>query len=95
MDAILPIIAFSVVVGAVIAFVIFGTYFRKRKSEIQSITRPETLNPNPKPPSKPSAAKKPHHKSHSHSHAADKVKIEFFCLFLGLTVLFVLGFKLI
>ncbi|KAL7158542.1 hypothetical protein ABFS83_02G150900 [Erythranthe nasuta] len=68
MDTILPIIAFSVIVGALIAFLAFGAYFGKRKSEIQSITRPETLNPNPKPASKPSAAKKPHHKSH----AADK-----------------------
>ncbi|KAL2233999.1 transducin beta-like protein 2 [Sesamum indicum] len=72
MDAILPIIAFSVIVGAVIALVIFGTYFRKRKSEIESINRPETLKTNPRPALKPSAAKKPHHKSHSHSHAADK-----------------------
>ncbi|KAG8391671.1 hypothetical protein BUALT_Bualt01G0211500 [Buddleja alternifolia] len=68
MDAIIIIIAFSVIVGALIAFLIFGTYFRKRKSEIQSISRPETLNPNPKPAAKPSAAKKSHHKSH----AADK-----------------------
>ncbi|KAG6403268.1 hypothetical protein SASPL_135485 [Salvia splendens] len=72
MDAILPIIAFSVIAGALIAFVVFGAYSRKRKSEIKSITRPENLNPNPKPASKPSAAKKPQHKSHSHSHAADK-----------------------
>lgn len=78
MDAILPIIAFSSIVGAVIAFLVFGSYFRKRKSEIQSMVRPETLDPNPKPASKPSAAKKPHHKSHSHSHAADKVKIDLF-----------------
>ncbi|KAG6435676.1 hypothetical protein SASPL_100551 [Salvia splendens] len=72
MDAILPIIAFSVIAGAVIAFVVFGAYSRKRKSEIKSITPPEILNPNPKPTSKPSAVKKPQHKSHSHSHAADK-----------------------
>ncbi|KAK4418765.1 Peptidyl-prolyl cis-trans isomerase FKBP43 [Sesamum alatum] len=72
MDAMLPIIAFSVIVGAVIALVIFGTYFRKRKSEIQSISKPETLKTDPKPALKPSAAKKTHHKSHSHSHAADK-----------------------
>ncbi|KAH6817814.1 secretory 1A [Perilla frutescens var. frutescens] len=70
MDAILPIISLSVIAGAVIAFVIFGAYSRKRKSEIQSIARPENLNP--KPASKPSAAKKPQHKSHPHSHAADK-----------------------
>ncbi|KAK6162505.1 hypothetical protein DH2020_002346 [Rehmannia glutinosa] len=70
MDVILPVIAFSVIVGALIAFIIFDTYFRKRKSEIQSITKPETLNP--KPASKTSGAKKPHNKSHSHSHAADK-----------------------
>ncbi|KAL8495493.1 hypothetical protein ACS0TY_019581 [Phlomoides rotata] len=72
MDAILPIIAFSVIIGALIAFVVFGTYFRKRKSEIQSISKPEIVNPSPKPNAKPSAGKKPQHKSHSHSHAADK-----------------------
>ncbi|PIN23797.1 WD40 repeat protein [Handroanthus impetiginosus] len=72
MDAILPIVAFSVIAGALIAFIVLGSYFRKRKSEIQSITRPETLNPNLKAASKPQASKKTHHKSHSHSHAADK-----------------------
>lgn len=72
MDAVLPIIAFSLIIGALIAFVVFGTYFRKRKSEIQSIAKPEILNPSSKPTAKPSAGKKPQHKSHSHSQAADK-----------------------
>ncbi|KAL6569392.1 hypothetical protein OROMI_013906 [Orobanche minor] len=72
MAGILVIMAFSMIIGALIAFLIFGTYFRKRKLEIQSITSPGALNQNPKMASKPSGAKKPQHKSHSHSHAADK-----------------------
>ncbi|KAL2511434.1 Transducin/WD40 repeat-like superfamily protein [Abeliophyllum distichum] len=74
MDATLPIILLSVIIGALIAFIVFGSYFRKRKSEIESIARPESLNPNRKPSSKPSTGKKSHPKSHSHSHShtADK-----------------------
>ncbi|KAL6495413.1 hypothetical protein OROGR_029976 [Orobanche gracilis] len=72
MAGILLIIAFSVIIGALIAFLIFGTYFRKRKSEIQSITSLGAPNQNPKTAYKPSGAKKLQHKSHSHSHAADK-----------------------
>ncbi|KAL6494068.1 hypothetical protein OROGR_031977 [Orobanche gracilis] len=72
MAGILLIVAFSVIIGALIAFLIFGTYFRKRKSEIQSITSPGSPNQNPKTAYKPSGAKKLQHKSHSHSHAADK-----------------------
>ncbi|XP_051148190.1 uncharacterized protein LOC127263203 [Andrographis paniculata] len=72
MEAFLPIIGFSVIAGALIAFVIFGSYFRKRKSEIQSIARPETLKPNPKSILKQPGGKKSQHKSHSHSNAGDK-----------------------
>ncbi|GER31244.1 transducin/WD40 repeat-like superfamily protein [Striga asiatica] len=72
MDGILAVVAFSVIIGASIAFLAFGNYFRKRKSEIQSIATPETRNLNPKPVSKTAVVKKPQHKSHSHSHAADK-----------------------
>ncbi|CAI9786002.1 unnamed protein product [Fraxinus pennsylvanica] len=72
MDAALPIILLSVIIGALIAFIVFGSYFRKRKSEIESIARPESLNSNPKPSSKPSTTKKSQPKSHSHSHTADK-----------------------
>ncbi|XP_073139950.1 uncharacterized protein [Henckelia pumila] len=70
MDALLPIVGFSAVIGALIAFLIFGNYFRKRTSEIQSIARPETLNPDSK--TKPTVPRKLHHKSHAHSHVADK-----------------------
>lgn len=72
MDAALPIILLAVIIGALIAFIVFGSYFRKRKSEIESIARPESLNSNPKPSSKPSTTKKSQPKSHSHSHTADK-----------------------
>lgn len=84
MEPLVLIIAFSLVAGALIAFLMFGSYFQKRKAEIQSVNRPETLKSNPKPILKPSAAKKPHAKSHSHSHAADKVKIPiWFCVLLA------------
>ncbi|KAL3649468.1 hypothetical protein CASFOL_005871 [Castilleja foliolosa] len=72
MEAILPVIAFSVIIGALIAILTFSTYFRKRKSEIQSIASPNINDPNPKAASKTSGPKKNQHKSHSHHHAADK-----------------------
>ncbi|KAL2553003.1 Transducin/WD40 repeat-like superfamily protein [Forsythia ovata] len=74
MDAALPIILLSVIIGALIAFIVFGSYFRKRKSEIESIARPESLNPNRKPSSKPSTGKKSHPKSHSHTADKDVAK---------------------
>ncbi|XP_075493628.1 uncharacterized protein LOC142531404 [Primulina tabacum] len=70
MDAVLPIVGFSVIIGALIAFLIFINYFRKWKSEIQSIAKPETLYPDMK--TKPTVPRKLHQKSHAHSHAADK-----------------------
>ncbi|XP_075501046.1 uncharacterized protein LOC142539453 [Primulina tabacum] len=70
MDALLPIVGFSVIIGALIAFLIFGNYFRKKKSEIQSIVRPETFNPDLK--TKRTVPKKLHQKFRAHSHAADK-----------------------
>ncbi|KAL2536505.1 Transducin/WD40 repeat-like superfamily protein [Forsythia ovata] len=74
MDAALPIILLSVIIGALIAFIVFGSYFRKRKSEIESIAQPESLNPNRKPSSKPSTGKKSHPKSHSHTADKDVAK---------------------
>lgn len=74
-SSVLPItIAVSVIVGAVLAFSIFGNYFRKRKFEVESIAKPEKLQSNPnqsqkQPPVK--TAKKS--QSKIHSHAAEKV----------------------
>ncbi|EPS67113.1 hypothetical protein M569_07661, partial [Genlisea aurea] len=68
-----PIVVFSAIVGALIAFCFFGIYLGNRKSEIQSITgKPPTVELISKSGPKPSAPKKSQHKSHSHSHAADK-----------------------
>ncbi|XP_061348605.1 uncharacterized protein LOC133293983 [Gastrolobium bilobum] len=64
MDPVLPIVALSLLLGAIIAFVFFNTYFRKRQSEVRSIANPD---PNPissKPP--------PPKKSHSKPHSSDK-----------------------
>ncbi|KAK9273364.1 hypothetical protein L1049_018173 [Liquidambar formosana] len=67
MDPVLPITLISILLGALIAFLLFNNYFRKRRSEVVSIAKPE-LQPNPKPP-KPS--RKSHSKPHSH-HASEK-----------------------
>jgi WD40 repeat protein len=71
MDSIVPIAVVSLVIGGVIAFVLFGSYFRKRKLEVQSIAKAEILQPDQKQQSKPNS-KKSHSKPHSHHHAADK-----------------------
>lgn len=73
MEPIVPIaILSSLILGALIAFVAFSSYFRKRKSEVASIAKPaEAAAPNLKN-SKPQQTKKSQSKPH-HSHA-DKVK---------------------
>uniref|UniRef100_A0A7C9B1H7 Transducin beta-like protein 2 n=1 Tax=Opuntia streptacantha TaxID=393608 RepID=A0A7C9B1H7_OPUST len=71
MDPILPIIALSIILGAVIAFLIFGNYFRKQKSEVESLAKAELVNnANEKKPAKQAQSKKSHVKHHFH--ASDK-----------------------
>lgn len=70
---VLAVAVLSVIIGALIAFLVFGNYVRKQKSEVQSIASGETLQSTQKQSSKPS--KKSQSKSHSHSHAADKVQL--------------------
>ncbi|GMY09363.1 transducin beta-like protein 2 [Fagus crenata] len=70
MDPVLIIAVVSVLLGALIAILFFGSYFGKRKSEVQSITKPE-LQSNPKKQTKPHQLRKSHAKAHSHS-ATDK-----------------------
>nr|GLL34452.1 transducin beta-like protein 2 [Ipomoea trifida] len=78
MDAIVPVAILSVILGAVIAFLAFGNYFRKRKSEVESISKVDAVQPNQKPSPSPRHSQQSHHnskKSHSKSHshaAADK-----------------------
>ncbi|KAL7593831.1 hypothetical protein Lser_V15G31738 [Lactuca serriola] len=69
MEPIVPIaILSSLILGALIAFVAFSSYFRKRKSEVASIAKPaEAAAPNLKN-SKPQQTKKSQSKPH-HSHA--------------------------
>lgn len=71
MDPVLPIAVLSILIGAVIALAFFGNYFRKRSSEIQSISQPELQSDPKKQPSKPHQTKKSHAKPHSHT--SDKV----------------------
>jgi len=71
MDELIPIVAFSLFLGAVIALLFFNTYYRKRQSEVRSIAN---LNPNPNPnpissSSKPVSVKK----SNAKHHSSDKV----------------------
>ncbi|KAM1262535.1 hypothetical protein ACFX13_028323 [Malus domestica] len=70
MDPLLPIAALSILIGAVIALAFFGSYFRKRSSEIQSISKPELQSDQKKHQSKPHQTKKSH--ARPHSHASDK-----------------------
>lgn len=63
MDPVLPVATLSILLGAVIALLYFGSYFRKRRSEVESIAKPE-IHENRKS-SKP-ISKKSHAKPHSH-----------------------------
>ncbi|OIT29086.1 PREDICTED: transducin beta-like protein 2 [Nicotiana attenuata] len=68
MDSMLPIAIVSVIIGTVIAFLVFGNYFQKRKSEVESITQPETIQKASKPQqSQKNTLKKSQGKSHSHT----------------------------
>ncbi|MFS7932672.1 putative transcription factor WD40-like family [Helianthus anomalus] len=58
----------SLILGALIAFIAFGTYFRNRKSEIVSIANPSDTAPLNLKNSKPHQTKKSHAKPHQ-SHA--------------------------
>ncbi|XP_010544365.1 PREDICTED: transducin beta-like protein 2 [Tarenaya hassleriana] len=75
MDSVLLVAVASVVVGALIAVVFFGSYFRKRRSEVQSIAK---VDPRPDPTrnqkSNQPLSKKAHPKLHSHSSDKDQPK---------------------
>ncbi|KAJ7950985.1 Transducin beta-like protein 2 [Quillaja saponaria] len=71
MDPVVPIVIVSIVFGAVIALAFFGSYFRKRKSEIQSIADPEPHS-DPKKHSKPVQTQNKKSHSRPHSHASNK-----------------------
>ncbi|OAY49304.1 transducin beta-like protein 2 isoform X3 [Manihot esculenta] len=75
MDPVIPIALLSILLGAVIALLFFKTYFIKRKSEINSIAKPEPQS-DPKKPTKPaqSVTKKSHAKPHSHASDKDQNK---------------------
>ncbi|XP_030535321.1 transducin beta-like protein 2 [Rhodamnia argentea] len=75
MDSAVAIVVSSLLVGAAIALIFFGNYFRKRRSEVVSIAKAD-LQPHPKNPSKPPqpASKKIHAKSHAHGADKDKHK---------------------
>lgn len=78
MDSVLPIAILSAIIGIVIAFLVFGNYFQKRKAEVESVAKPETIQTNQKT-SKPqqshkNTSKKSQPKSHSHT-TDHKVKL--------------------
>ena len=66
MDSILTVGIASVVLGALIAVIFFGSYLRKRTSEVDSMAKAEPQNPIRIPKSNPK-------KNHPKSHATDKV----------------------
>ncbi|KAF3440697.1 hypothetical protein FNV43_RR18982 [Rhamnella rubrinervis] len=76
MDPVLPIAVLSVFLGAIIALVFFGSYFRKRRSEVQSISKTELQSDPKKRSSKPSQpiTRKLHAKAHSHASDKDQNK---------------------
>lgn len=74
MDELFPIVAFSLLLGAIIALLFFNTYYRKRQSEVRSIAN---LNPNPNPnPIVPSSKPLPNKKSNPKHHSSDKDQIK-------------------
>lgn len=75
MDPVIPITLLSIFLGALIAFLLFNNYFRKRRFEVVSISKPE-VQPN-HIPSKPfrHSSRKSHFKPHSrHSNDKDQNK---------------------
>ncbi|PON48381.1 Guanine nucleotide-binding protein, beta subunit [Parasponia andersonii] len=76
MDPVIPVAVLSVILGAFIVVFFFGSYFRKRRSEVQSISKLE-LQSNPKTrPSKPHQpiSKKSHSKPYAHASDKDQNK---------------------
>ncbi|CAK9318983.1 unnamed protein product [Citrullus colocynthis] len=71
MDSALLIPVVSVILGALIAVVFFRSYFRKRRSEVQTISHPE-LPSDQKKHQKPPQTKKSHSKPHFHSSDKDQ-----------------------
>ncbi|KAL6322559.1 hypothetical protein AAG906_009869 [Vitis piasezkii] len=72
MDPVLLAAVVSILLGALIALVFLGNYFLKRRSEVESIFKPELQSDkNPKPAKPPQSFSKKSHFKH-HSHAADK-----------------------
>ncbi|CAK8542219.1 unnamed protein product [Lathyrus sativus] len=72
MDEFLPIVAFSLLLGTIIALLFFNTYYRKRQSEVRSIAN---VNPNPNPNPNPitsSSKPLPNKKSNPKHHSSDK-----------------------
>lgn len=70
MDSVLVVGIASVILGALIAVLFFGSYFRKRTSEVQSMAKAEPQDPIRNPKSNHPAPKKNHPKSQ----ASDKNK---------------------
>ncbi|OIV89767.1 hypothetical protein TanjilG_02899 [Lupinus angustifolius] len=67
MDPALPIVALSLLLGAIIAFLFFKSYLGKRQSEVRSITDPDpgSISDPKKKLSSHTHSKKPHSKPHS------------------------------
>ncbi|XP_058084456.1 uncharacterized protein LOC131232253 [Magnolia sinica] len=71
---VLPLSIFSILVGGLLVLFIFADYFRRKRTEVRSIAKPEPAvdRKAPKPP--PSTSKKSHPRSHSQTADKDQIK---------------------
>ncbi|KAF8413046.1 hypothetical protein HHK36_001020 [Tetracentron sinense] len=74
MELVLLISLLSILLGALIAFLLFGNYFRTKKSEVQAIAKPELQATQKHSKPLQQISKKSHSKSQSHATDKDKIK---------------------
>nr|DAD33734.1 TPA_asm: hypothetical protein HUJ06_012585 [Nelumbo nucifera] len=72
--SVLPISIFSVLVGGSLVLLFFGDYFRKKRSEVQTIANPEPTAAQIPLKSPQSTPRKLRSKSHSHATEKDQIK---------------------
>ncbi|XP_042512864.1 uncharacterized protein LOC122087719, partial [Macadamia integrifolia] len=72
--SVLPISILSILVGGILVFLLFSDYFRRKRSEVQTIAKTEasTIKKPQKAPQQ--ISKKSQAKSHSHASEKDKIK---------------------
>ncbi|OVA07675.1 WD40 repeat [Macleaya cordata] len=71
---VLPISIISVLLGGLVVLIFFSDYFRKKRSEVQTIAKPEEIVAQKSKKPSPSNSRKPHSRSQSHASEKDQVK---------------------